>query len=611
MGGRPRIDQGTCSSKVCDKPAKVRGYCSGHYQKLLKGMDVDVPLGIRRTKAQMLADGHIPKSGLHMKARPPVSTHAAKLSVPTIKPMPDQQVAIDKLRKVRYRLVGDSMGVGKTVTGIGLDFAMREDDPETDDEPTLIICEKIGLDVWDWHLQAMGVKPEQIIVIDPTDRSTFEGELDNLKALQAPRDTGRDTDLLYFICHWDVIDRLEILKARTKARRPFIHWAHVIADEVHLAKNKDAKRTKALKKISASYKTGLSGTPADDKPQDLWSVLNWLYSKRWRSYWDFYDEVVQWVHSSQKWEWNEHIADGGTYDDFEPDAPPNGYRVAVGIIKEGVEKLHREWRDFYIRRTLLEVAPDMPRKVHVQPIAQVDMAPRQRREYEAMRDKALALIGALEDGSGGYALLAPAVIAVLTRLQQMSLATLAPEWDIKDDEFVDNDEDSEWDLPNIVLAKPSPKLDWVMNKIQTNEEEPFVIFTQFRGMADLVEEECQRLKIPVVKIHGGITSKDTRTRLVKEFQEGKARVFVGTIAAAGKTITLTRAAHVIFTDRSWNPSKNEQAEDRLWRRTQERTVFVHDVQSVDSIDQLRFDRINSKGQWIRELLNPPKRYGAS
>lgn len=492
-----------------------------------------------------------------------------------MEPLPDQKIAIDKLRQVPARLCGDSMGVGKTVTGIGLDMAMREDDPVAAKFPTLIIPEKIGIDVWDWHLKEMGINPKRILAVDPSKRSDFEDALASLRAAQRGR--GKGVPWHYWICHWDAISRIEDLTAKVNGK-PAINWAHVIADEVHLAKNRKAQRTVALKRIATMYKTGLSGTPADDKPQDFWSILHWLYPKDFRSYWRFFN----------------------TY--LESEAHPVfGYRIVTGV--KNIDDLHRKIRPFYIRRTLLDVAPNMPDKVHVQPPIRVKLTGKQRKEYESMRDKALA-----ELGSGEFTLLAPAVIAVITRLQQMALATLSPEWEIPDDAYTqDEDEDPEWDAPKIVLSKPSPKLDAVMNLIETHEEESFVVFTQFRGMADLVEEECIAKKIPVVKVHGELTSKEEVTKRVSMFQDGQARVFVGTIGKAGKTITLTRASHVIFTDLSWNPSKNEQAEDRLWRRTQKRSVQVHVIEAEDTIDQYRANRIATKGRWIQELLSPPRR----
>lgn len=594
-----------CKIPVCDRTDLVGDrYCSGHYQRIIKGITGDAlnsPIRKRRTKAEMEADKVSKSVYVRQEAKKKVVFQGELM-----KPLPDQEVAIEKLRKINFRLCGDSMGVGKTVTGIGLDFAMREDNPELVDAPTLIVSEKIGLDVWDWHLRAMGVPDEQIFVINPADRGDFEEALTDLQRFQAGK-LRHHPRYRYYVMHWDVLKSVPQINAKTRGNsgKPLITWGHVIADEVHLAKNRKAIRTIELKRIEAKYKTGLSGTPADDKPWDIWSILHWLYPWKYRSYWRFYEEHVQWINANQVKDYEKHIKKGGTYEEFKAqNTSGNGYRVAVGV--KNIPELHRQMRPFYIRRTLLEVAPDMPEKTHVNPPIVVPMGRQQRREYEQMRDKAIALIGASQNGDGGFQLLAPAIIAVLTRLQQMALATLTPEWEISDDEFVGDEDEMDWDMPKIVLSKPSPKLDAVMNLITTHEEEPFVIFTQFRGMADLVEEECQRLKIPVVKIHGGIVDKNVRTRLVQEFQDGKARVFVGTIAAAGKTITLTRANHVIFTDLSWNPSKNAQAEDRLWRRTQRNAVRVYRIESEDSIDQIRFERISRKAEMISALLNPKK-----
>jgi SNF2 family DNA or RNA helicase len=500
-----------------------------------------------------------------------------------MKPFYDQQVAIDKFRGVSACLIGDAMGTGKTITAIGRDFQIREDDPECRVGPTLIISEKIGLSVWLYHLKAMGVPEDAILVVDPTDRRPFVGTLRRLQKVQGGKGVNKVRGGVprYYIMHWDILKAVEEINEKSPSGKPRIEWLHVIADEVQLAKNRKAIRTVELKRIVTRYKTGLSGTPADDKPWDIWSILHWLYPHKFRSYWKFFENYVEYKV-----------------------APGRGYRIPTGL--KNIDELHRIMRPFYIRRTLREVAPDMPEKIHVQPPIIVPMGKQQRREYDSMKERAIALIGAQRNGEGGFQLLAPAVVAVLTRLQQMALATLSPEWDVKDDDYAYDEFDVEWDFPKIVLSKPSPKLDAVMNLITTHEDEPFVVFTQFKGMADLVEEECQRLKIPVVKITGDVTSAIKRTQMVADFQEGKARVFVGTIAAAGKTITLTRANHCIFVDLSWRPTANEQAEDRLWRRTQKNTVRIYHIQSKDSIDQVRLERINQKADMISALLNPGK-----
>jgi SNF2 family DNA or RNA helicase len=508
-----------------------------------------------------------------------------------MQPYDDQQVAIDKFRFVANCLIGDSMGVGKTVTAIGRDFQLRKDGLINDSEPTLIVCEKIGIDVWDYHLKAMGVPEDQILLIDPADRSEFQHALTNLR-LATRYGSEPMPPYRYWVMHWDAIRLLDsVLLPKGKP----IVWGHLIGDEVHLAKNRKAIRTVLFKRIKALKNTGLTGTPADNKPQDLWSILHWLYRREFSSYWRFFSEYIKWEEEEV------HRRDPST-----GKHTVTGYRKAIGV--QNLDKLHKIIQPFYIRRTLLQVSPDMPEKENVKPPIVVKMTPRQRKQYEQMKEKALALIGAMDDK--GFVLLAPAIVAVLTRLQQMALATLTPVWDVKDSDWIDPGEEEwdDWDFPKIVLSKPSPKLDAIMNLIETHEDEPFVVFSQFRGMVDLVEEECQLKGISVVKIHGGITSKKKRTELIKQFQDGEARVFVGTIAAAGKTITLTRAHLAIFADLSWNPSKNVQAEDRLWRRTQKNGVRIYQIQSEDSIDQMRATTISKKGQLVDAIMNPRRAF---
>jgi SNF2 family DNA or RNA helicase len=491
-------------------------------------------------------------------------------------PKKDQLVAVQKFREKPAAFIGDEMGVGKTVTAIARDFRLREDYTLAP-APTLIVCEKIGLDVWLYHLKAMGVPRGEILVIDPKNRAPFEKAL---KTLREDLFHKAPPDYTYFILHYDVI---RLLPDLTATPHP-ITWFHIIADEFHYIKNPKSQRTKLFKRLKTRFKTGCTGTPADDKPTDMWSLLNWLYPRQFSSYWRWYHKHVEYE-EKERHEWVTTPGGGkkmiGT----------TGYHEVTGV--KNVEQLHREIEPFYIRRMLLEVEPDMPELIYVEPPIMVDMTAQQRRAYDQMKKKSIARIESMDGGQ--EVLIAGAVVAVITRLQQMSLATLKK---VIDPEYGEDEDEA----PVIVLDKPSPKLDAVMNMLINHEDEPFVVFTQFRGMADLIEAECKAKEISVVKIHGGVTSH--RGELVERFQSGKARVFVGTIAAAGKTITLTRAHHVIFTDLSWNPHRNGQAVARLWRRTQRNAVRVYRIETRNSIDQIRLEKIQTKAELVEALNNP-------
>lgn len=493
-----------------------------------------------------------------------------------IVPKQDQAIAVEKFRGQNACLIGDEMGVGKTVTAIARDFQLREREPSG--RPTLIVGKKIGLDVWIWHLKAMGVDPGKILVIDPGDRTEFVRELallrEDLFRKRVPRYT-------YYVMHYDAIRFVaDIL---LEAPHP-IEWFHVIADEVHYIKNRASQRTQLFKKIKCWYKTGCTGTPADNQPDDFWSILNWLYPQKYRSYWKFYGTYIEWE-EKERHEWQ--TLPGGR----KKFVGKSGYREMTGV--KNINRLHQEISPFYIRRMLLDVEPDMPELISpVEPPIMVDMTRAQRRAYDQMRRKSLARIQDI-DGDDAVVIGDTAAITHM-RLQQMALATLRAEIDVEGE-----------DEPRFILSKPSPKLDALMEMITGHEEEPFVAFTWFRAMADLIEAECRTLKIPCVKIHGGVTSH--RGELVEKFQDGEARVFIGTIAAVGESISLTRAQHAIFTDRSSNPNRNLQAERRLWRRGQRNAVRIYQIQARDSIDQIRWEKIQTKAELV-DAINNPGRY---
>jgi len=490
-----------------------------------------------------------------------------------ILPKKDQLVAVEKFRDKEGCLIGDEMGVGKTVTAIERDRQLREDHRYLAKAPTLIVCEKIGLDVWLYHLEAMGVMRGEILVIDPKDRAQFVRALEALREDLFAKIGGEYT---YYIMHYDALRLVE--DVMLKKPHP-IRWFHIIADEVHYIKNPKAQRTKTFKKILTHYKTGCTGTPADDKPTDFWSPLNWLYPRLFRSYWKFYDDYMEYEEKYR----HQRVRVGGRWV-----VKKTGYREVVGV--QNIDRLHKEIAPFYIRRLLTEVEPDMPEVIHVQPPIMVDLLPAQRRAYDQMKTKSIARIQDMDDDS--FIMVGDIPPIVSLRLRQMTLATVKA--DLGDIEAEDE--------PRFIFDNPSPKLDALMNVATNNDDVAFIVWTWFRGMADLIEAGCREHGISVGKIHGGVTS--NRSDIVQRFQDGKDRVFVGTIAAAGKTITLTRAHHVIFTDRSPNPNRNAQAIARAWRRTQRNAVRVYDIQARNTVDQINWEKIQTKAQLIHAIQNP-------
>jgi SNF2 family DNA or RNA helicase len=83
----------------------------------------------------------------------------------------------------------------------------------------------------------------------------------------------------------------------------------------------------------------------------------------------------------------------------------------------------------------------------------------------------------------------------------------------------------------------------------------------------------------------GETSAEERTRLGTEFQAGRLFGLALTTGAGGTALTLTAAAHVVFVEREWNPSRNLQAEDRAVRIGQDKLVTIHRLIAEGTLDE--------------------------
>jgi SNF2 family DNA or RNA helicase len=467
-----------------------------------------------------------------------------------LKPFPFQADTIRKLAGQRSRLCGHDMGLGKTLIGVELDRinrAQAERDGDRRRLKTLIVTPLSVIQDGAWQRALASNHPGvPVYVINPKLRTAFEKDASD----------GRKPGI--FICHWE---SLRLMKGLSN-----VDWFHIIADEVHRAKSRKAQQTRALKALHTDFKTGLSGTPADNLPQDLWSILNWLWPQYYRSYWRFVDHYCI------------------------MEQTPQGYRKFVG--PKNTASLLEEMEPWYDRKLKVDVLKDLPEKYYTD--VWVELTPGQRRSYDQMRKEMIAWVGKQDQEKP---LVASIVAAQLTRLQQFAIGSAeVTGWVTKKTAAGD-----EYQAPVVKMTEPSSKLDALMEIIEDSGDMPIVVFSQFKGSIRMLEERCTKAKIPIGTLTGDTKPKD-RERAIQDFQAGKLKVFAGTIAAGGVGITLTVASTVVFLDRAWSPSWNNQAEDRLHRIGQKNAVQVIDIMARNTVDLGRRTKIQQKWEWLREVL---------
>ena len=129
-----------------------------------------------------------------------------------------------------------------------------------------------------------------------------------------------------------------------------------------------------------------------------------------------------------------------------------------------------------------------------------------------------------------------------------------------------------------------------------------LIFSQFRGMLDLIEEELPKLGLSSFKITGSTPSKE-RQEMTKSFNDGLRHVFLISLKAGGVGLNLTGADTVILVDLWWNPAVESQAIGRAHRMGQEQKVEVYRLVTRGTIEEKIQELQEQKKNLVSEVLD--------
>lgn len=132
--------------------------------------------------------------------------------------------------------------------------------------------------------------------------------------------------------------------------------------------------------------------------------------------------------------------------------------------------------------------------------------------------------------------------------------------------------------------------------------EAIVVFAEHKAVLDGLQEKFSESGISCARIDGDVKS-SLRVAEVDKFQSGEAKIFLGTIKAAGVGITLTKSSYVVFVEPSWTPSDIVQAEDRCHRIGAINAVQVDYIVAKDTIDEVIMQKVIKKAEIISSALD--------
>jgi hypothetical protein len=418
-------------------------------------------------------------------------------------------------------MLADDMGLGKTFQALAFLAWLREQ--EAQPKPVLIIAPTGLLANWraeiERHLAPAALGP----VI-----GAYGSTLQRMRG-QGVRDiesgsAGIDVD------GWSqagiVLTTFETMRDYhlSFARVPF---AAILYDEAQKLKNPASQMTRAAKTLNARFQLAMTGTPVENRLQDLWSV---------------YDVVHPGLLGSSR-----------AFEQSYPASEPDRLRTLHDLLTEPQDARPA----LLLRRMKDDCLDSLPAK-HIVAMP-VEMPTAQVAAYDKVIQRALALRGT---GKPGH------MLEILHGLRGVSLHPVAPE----------QVGTSYWEDSARLRATLA-----VLDRIHGAGEKA-LIFCESLAMQALLAVELRRryaLDHDVARIHGGVAG-EARQAAVDAFQRRRPGfdIMILSPKAGGVGITLTAANHVIHLSRWWNPAVEDQATDRAFRIGQTKDVHVYLPQSV-------------------------------
>ncbi len=352
------------------------------------------------------------------------------------------------------------------------------------------------------------------------------------------------------------------------------HWNTICLDEAHIIKNRGAKTSAVAMQLHSDNRIMLTGTPVQNHLGELWNLFQFVNPGLLGSFEDFNRRFIVPIEQNRD--------------------------------KERQHELDRLVKPFMLRRTKDKVAKELPEKQEI--YQHVDISEEEMLVYEALRQKAEAMLMAEEGGT-----ISMNTLAEITRLRQCACDTRLVE-NVTDDLVSKKLKGKQGSKITALVELLQTILDGYDNGGSSETTSPLpstggdgggsgasvLVFSQFTSYLALVKEALDAVHIPYLYIDGSIDIKQ-RTKLVKDFQDGKVPVFLISLKAGGLGLNLTRANYVIHMDPWWNPAIEAQATDRAHRIGQKQTVMVYHLIASGTIEE-KIQRLHERKKALVENI---------
>ena len=419
--------------------------------------------------------------------------------------------------------LADDMGLGKTVQAIAVLLARAPEGPALVVAPTSV-CQN-------WIDEVRRFAPTLKIQL-------FEGATrKNLIEAAGAFDV--------LVCSYTLLQQeVEAFSAR--------QWHSLVLDEAQAVKNFSTKRAQAVLALQADFRIAATGTPVENRLEELWMLLRFL---------------------------NPGLL--GSRERF-------NQRFAGPIERgDGDVRMHlrRFIAPFILRRTKAEVLSELPPRTEI--TLTIEPEAEEQAFHEALRRSAL---DALADQSKPPQQRRFQVLAELMRVRRACCdpTLVAPD-------------------ARVGSAKLDAFAELVQELIANRHKA--LVFSQFVDYLSLLRVRLDELGVRYQYLDGSTPAAERSAR-IRAFQGGDGDLFLISLRAGGVGLNLTAADYVIITDPWWNPAVEDQAASRAHRMGQERPVTVYRLAMKDSIEE-RIMNLHAEKRALADSLFSGEEFGGA
>ena len=429
-------------------------------------------------------------------------------------------------------IIADEMGLGKTIQAIGTAELLRREGLA---EQIMIVCPTSLKYQWQREIERF---------TKDTDRSPDHPLTLVIEGNPLKRKEQYASDIPYKIVSYNCMTNDVKMWGSLQTEV-------LIMDEVQRLKNWKTQISMAARKVRSDYAVILSGTPLENKLEELYSVMEFADNYCLGPYWQFRADCIV-------------TDDGGK---------------VIGY--QNLNKVGETARERLIRRTKKQVALQMPKRTDQNLF--VPMTTEQRGMHEEYKEQVAKLV---------YKWRRTHFLSETDRkklLQFLSMMRM-----VCDSTYI-LDQKSRYD------TKVTETMS-ILQSVFDNGDEKVVIFSQWERMTRLIAYELDKMGIGYEYLHGGVPSAKRRDLIINFTDDPDSRVFLST--DAGSTgLNLQAGSIMINLDLPWNPAVLEQRIARIYRLGQERNVQVINLVARDTIEESMLGKLRFKTAMFEGVLD--------